>query len=514
MSTVEMWNETDDRLARWQDGASDLFNPILVKEVRQALKSRQFIITFLLLLTSAWVVTVGGLAWAGPLVEYTPAGYRFFMGYYFVLCVAAHVIVPISAYRSLLAERDFNTYDLLSITLLRPRQIVWGKLLGALLQVLMFFSAIAPFIAFTALMDGFDLPRAMLLIGVTLCISLAASMLGLMLATISRQRHLQGIISMIFIGALVSGLFSFQAAVIGENVVSQIEFNVDFWRVLGTLLLVGASYVVLFQEVAVSQLTFESDNRSSGIRVIATLQYLFWLIAIPIAARYFSRSPLLTSDVLSVYCVGAALHWTALGMFFCVEPDELSRRLKRRLPRNALLRLCLVPWLPGGGRGFLFLTLQLALLPMSIAVLSWWAKLISPDDIRRSLLLAGGCVGYVIFYLGLGSIIGRFFGALLAPAHVRVIMLLLFAAGVLAPYFPQLLQDRMPGGYQVIFASNPLETLSEVFLRGISDEVMTSLFLLMVAAGLVVAWLLPRMVAGVREIWTPVVAEVSVRGDS
>lgn len=514
MTSVELWNETDDRLARWQERASDLFNPILVKEVRQALKSRQFIVTFLLLLSSAWIVTVGGLAWAGPLVEYTPAGHRFFMGYYFVLCVAAHVVVPISAYRSLLAERDFNTYDLLSITLLRPRQIVWGKLLGALLQVLMFFSAVAPFIAFTALMDGFDLPRALLLIGGTLCVSLGASMLGLMLATVSRQRHLQGILSMFFIGALVSAFFAFQAAVIGENVVAQIEFNGDFWRVVGTLLLAGASYVVLFQEVAVSQLTFESDNRSTGIRVIAAIQYLFWLVALPIADRHFSRSLYLTDDLLGVYCVGAALHWTALGMFFCVEPDELSHRLKRKLPRSAFWRLCLVPWLPGGGRGLLFLVLQLALLPAVIAVLSWGLKLINPEDIRRTMLLSAGCAGYVIFYLGLGAAIGRVFGSLLQPAHVRVITLLLFAAGVLTPYFPQLLQDRMPRGYQVIFASNPLETLTEVYQRGTSDEVMTSLFLLLIAAGLVLAWLLPRMVVGVAEIWRPVLETAPVRGES
>ena len=35
-----------DRLDRWSDAASDWFNPILVKESRQALQSRQFAITF------------------------------------------------------------------------------------------------------------------------------------------------------------------------------------------------------------------------------------------------------------------------------------------------------------------------------------------------------------------------------------------------------------------------------------------------------------------------------------
>jgi hypothetical protein len=222
----------------------------------------------------------------------------------------------------------------------------------------------------------------------------------------------------------------------------------------------------------------------------------------------------LTGEVLTIYCVAAALHWTALGMFFCVEPDELSRRLKRRLPRNTLLRLCLVPWLPGGSRGLLLLVFQLALLPVAIVVLGYGLHMIEPGDVRRMLLLAAGCAGYVIFYLGLGAAIGQLFRPLLQPAHVRVITLLIFAAGVIGPYFPQLLQDRLPGGYEVLFVSNPLETLSEIDRGGVSGDVMMSMFILLIAAGLVLAWLLPRMVAGILEIWSPTITPPVTGGAS
>lgn len=503
MTTAAALTHPQDRIDQLMDRGSDLFNPILVKEVRQALKSRQFIITFLLLLGSAWIVTVGGLAWTGPMVEYTPAGYRFFMGYYFVLCVAAHIIVPIAAYRSLLAERDFNTFDLLSITLLKPRQMVWGKLLGALLQVLMFFSAIAPFVAFTSLMDGFDLPRALLLMGGTLCLSLGSSMLGLMLATVTRQRHLQGIVSMMFLGGLVSGFFAFQAAVVGENAVGQIDFDGDFWRVLGTSLLIGVSYVLLFQEVAVSQLTFESDNRSSGVRIIATVQYLCWLIGLPLAARHFTNGAMLADPVVSIYCVGAALHWTALGLSFVVEPDPLSRRLKRRLPANGLVRLLIAPWLPGGSRGFLLLLVQLMLLQYAVGFLIWGLGWIPATEARRTLLLSFGCAGYVLFYLGLGSAIGRLFSSILTPPHVRVVTLLLFAFGVVTPYFPMLLMDRPLQNYQLTYALNPMETLSEVYDHGTSNEVSIALFLLLIAVSLIVAWQARYVVNGLLEVWSP-----------
>ena len=44
----------------------DRLNPILVKETRQALKSRQFLITFVLLLFCAWGWSVLGIARIGP----------------------------------------------------------------------------------------------------------------------------------------------------------------------------------------------------------------------------------------------------------------------------------------------------------------------------------------------------------------------------------------------------------------------------------------------------------------
>ncbi|MEX2026788.1 MAG: hypothetical protein WEH44_05795, partial [Pirellulaceae bacterium] len=45
------------------DYLGDLLNPILVKEARQAMKSRQFSVTFALLLILGWIWTVGFIAY-------------------------------------------------------------------------------------------------------------------------------------------------------------------------------------------------------------------------------------------------------------------------------------------------------------------------------------------------------------------------------------------------------------------------------------------------------------------
>ncbi len=52
-----------DRLETWAEATSDWINPILVKEVRQALKSWTFMATFLFLLLASWCVSVFEECW-------------------------------------------------------------------------------------------------------------------------------------------------------------------------------------------------------------------------------------------------------------------------------------------------------------------------------------------------------------------------------------------------------------------------------------------------------------------
>ena len=140
--------------------AGDWLNPILVKETRQALKSFQFTITF--------VLRAGGVLdrddrrrgdhWAADFLRgrrrhaAACGTTRFWRFRWRSSCRYA-------AFRSLAAEREDNTYDLLSITTLKPRQIISGKLGSSVVQMGVYFSAITPCLAFTYLLRGIDLPQ-------------------------------------------------------------------------------------------------------------------------------------------------------------------------------------------------------------------------------------------------------------------------------------------------------------------------------------------------------------------
>ena len=108
--------------------ASEWLNPILVKEARQALKSRQFVVTFTLLLIFGWGWSLAGVAMLSQAAYYAPGGRFMLTGYFLILAVPLIVIVPFSAFRSLAAEREDGTFELLSITTLRARQIITANL--------------------------------------------------------------------------------------------------------------------------------------------------------------------------------------------------------------------------------------------------------------------------------------------------------------------------------------------------------------------------------------------------
>src|SRR5262245_13284365 len=120
------WQRLDERLGAW----SDRLNPILIKEARQAIRSRQFVATVLLLLLGSWAFSMLYLAYFGAAARYGALGRDLFYGYMIGLSAALLVVVPFGAFRSLAGEREDRTYELVAITNLGPRQIVLGKLLG------------------------------------------------------------------------------------------------------------------------------------------------------------------------------------------------------------------------------------------------------------------------------------------------------------------------------------------------------------------------------------------------
>jgi len=489
-------------------------NPILVKEARQSLKSRQFVVTFGLLLLCGWAWSFLGLVLMGPGASYTGKGPGMFMGYLVILAFPLLVIVPFGAFRSLALEQEERTYDLLSITGLTPRQIVSGKLGSVVLQMLIYLSAISPCLAFTYMLRGIAFPTILLLVLYLVLGSLGLSVIGLLVGTLTSEKHWQVVLSVLLIIGL---LWAFGGAWGLCHVVLQEELlevdTAEFWQVNAGLLTGYVTYFALVFYAAVAQITFPSDNRSTRLRVVMLVQHVCfagWMAWMTIAVEP-------ESEMLLVFLSLIGLHWYVMGALMTGEAPQLSPRVKRGLPQSFLGRVFLTWFNPGPGTGYLFAVCGAlgALVLVVIAVLARealgfgataprWGRW-SPGDSGRLLAFGVLTVAYLTVYLGVGLLVIRVLHRL---RHVAIflgvlIQIVLVGSGCAVPALVHTMsrQYYYDMGYSLLHVSNPFWTLMHVADDPtLPVETATLLVVVPLAALVVFVLNLPGVVREVRHV--------------
>jgi hypothetical protein len=481
--------------------AGDWLNPILVKETRQALKSFQFTTTFVLVLAACWVITIGGLAYIGPSVFFSASGGSLLIFYYAVLAFPLIVVVPYSAFRSLASEREDNTYDLLSITALRPRQIISGKLASSVVQMAVYFSAITPCLAFTYLLRGVDLPIIAVLMVFTFFGSLGLSMLGILLATLSEQRFAQVFVSVAFVAVLLMLLF--WAVPIAYGVINYSQFgDDDFWIFSAATATAYITSFALMFFASAGMISFSTENRSTPLRLCMLAQHGAWIgwMAYAWIINEYSL------DFLLLMAAMAAVYWCAMGAMLTSERPGMSQRIRRQLPKTFFGRLFL-SWLnPGPASGYMFTVANgsaiVAMGVLGIAVSSILNPAGGPPwptaDGLFYLLIVGW--GYCVAYLGMGMIA---IGLLRRVAQVNLfagvlIHFILVLAGSGIPTTIQLMSvDMRMMDYSYLQLPNPFWSLSHIADNGALTDGPT---LAVLVPAVAVCVLLLNMRAVIREL--------------
>ena len=491
-STPSGFSNEDDRApTRWGEGldrGGDLLNPILIKEVRQSFKSKQFLGSFWALLGVCWLIGACGLLFAGEAVEFGAVGGAFFTLFYSVLAFAVLLLVPYGAYRSVLNERLENTWEVLSVTALSPRQIVLGKIACAAMQTLVYFSAVAPFVAFCSLLQGFDPRTAAFFLAATAWGGVVASSFAVMLASVVRQKVWQGLLAGALGTALFGGVWLYIGSAFSGAMVQPLPFTEPafIWTVLAAVA-ISASYVVLFVNAAAAGLTFEADNRSTAVRVTVTAQ--FWLMVAGIAGLYVARPDLLGAAALAALAAFALGHWLFWAIVFAAEPDEMSRRVRRGAPKSKFLRALAAPWLPGGSRGVLLIWLHVA----AVAGLAAWARVARAPALELRISRPGSEVNgfgdlpaslsagdpwlqglycglaYVLIYTGLCALAMRIGSAILRdfpPVGARLIVLILGPMGLIPPTAARLMKFVRNDEATALDALTPVLLFPELASRG------------------------------------------------
>jgi hypothetical protein len=422
------------------------------------------------------------------------------------------VIVPYGAFRSLATEMEDRTYELLSITTLSARQVITGKLASAVLQMLVYLSAVLPCLGFTFLLRGIDLVTILMIVAYTVAASLGLSTLALLMATESKERYRQVLLNV----QVVVGLF---LAFWGASALCWIILDdeplpvadPEFWIVNAALATAYVSYLALFLLTAAAQLNFASSNRSTSIRYVMVLQ--FAAFAGWIGWTLFSVS--FFPEILLALLVVTGLHWYAMGVFLTGEPAELSPRVLRQLPHSLLGRVFHTWFNPGPATGYvLALGGYLAAIVLAALFVAArpalgiaaagppWAVWNASVSERLSYTAVLG-FSYLAFYLGLGKLLlgwlARFRPT--APIVRLPVHLVLLLAGTLGPLFTHLSASGFRRiEYSPLEATNPFWTLATVLDGRLPPSIGLSVLIMAVLAGAVVLANFPSVLREVRRV--------------
>lgn len=308
-------------------------NPIVVKELRQAVRSRYIVAIILLFLLASFGTLFASLFLAGSDDYY--AGRNVFMILSTVLLWTGILVIPVYAGVRLINERSGNKVDLLFVTTIKPRQIVLGKTLSGVVLVLLIFSVCAPFLMFSYLLRGIDLPSMLWILGLQFVICVLAVQAALFLATVPASRVFQVLLGLVGLAGLI-----LTACWLTVAMVQVIQFDIsfgapdEFWVALFTLAAIAVAVSILLFVCSVSLLTPAMANRTWRIRVYFTGLWLVSL-AVCLGVDYWSRMEeaflgwvAVTAVVLSI------MLWAVLS-----EKDTWTRRMRRHVPRSKLLRI-------------------------------------------------------------------------------------------------------------------------------------------------------------------------------
>src|SRR5262249_53147560 len=119
-----------------------------------------------------------------------------------ILLGTCMLLIPTYAGVRLAAEHSDSNVDLLFISTLRPRAIIAGKFQAPVVLILLILSACAPFMTFTYLLRGIDIPSILLVLGLDFLAVLLGTQLAIFLGAVPANWGLKVLLGLAGLGCL------------------------------------------------------------------------------------------------------------------------------------------------------------------------------------------------------------------------------------------------------------------------------------------------------------------------
>lgn len=245
-----------ERLDRFCDRWSEHFHPVVVKETRQSLRSWVFPAAFLSMLTLCLAGSMVLVVRSSDRLQYAELGPEFFRWHFGVLLGAVCGVTPLGLFRGVAAEFHGRTFEVLALTTLSAREIVFGKLKSATVQMGAYYFAAAPFVCFSYLLEGLSLPGVAAALLVASLAGLSACLGGLMFGSLARNAAWEtpGLLATVLLSAAFFAL-GFPVGVGAADGLTGWEMWGEICLGLGCFAYVFLFYGLLTLGIAISQFT-------------------------------------------------------------------------------------------------------------------------------------------------------------------------------------------------------------------------------------------------------------------
>jgi len=347
-------------------------NPIVIKELRQIVRSRYIVgILFLFLLvqlvaTGIALLTTSTLSILN-LDAALRAGREMFQILIVILTGACLLFIPSYTGHRLAMERNVSNMDLLFVTTIRPGAIIRGKLLAGMTITVLMFSATAPFMSFTYLLRGIDLPSIFVVLAFNFLVVIAAIELAMCLACVPASKPFKTLIGLAFTAGMITAtttLAVIESEMIDEGIGSQLR-SWDFWQpaliVLGILVSISGFLHVF----SISMISPSSSNRALPIRIYLAILWLIWGGVAIWAAIAESDADIIFAWLIPFIVL------LSMGILAAISENPVpSNRIRRNIPKRRVFARVAFLFYTGPAGGIISNVLLVAL-TFCISVYCW-----------------------------------------------------------------------------------------------------------------------------------------------
>ncbi|HYG22111.1 MAG TPA: hypothetical protein VEH04_04950 [Verrucomicrobiae bacterium] len=423
-------------------------NPVVVKELRQAVRSWA-VTGMLLLFLAVLFCTALGLLITQTVQFHVDqrVGASIFQVFTGILTGASLLFIPLYVGVRLAAERQDANLDLLYITTLTPARIIRGKFLCGAYMTVLFFSACMPFMAFTNLLRGVDLPTVAFILVCLFAVVCIAVQIAIFVACLPISRLFKVLLALFGIGWIMPAIawLTFVFYSMMQSGVGSLMGTSNFWNGFFLFFSLALAGTILLYLLSVALISPPSANRAFALRGYLTCA---WLIGCLVALYWVFK--IRTAQVILVWGL-ISLSLLALAMVVVVSNhDALSLRVRRDIPANPFKRATALLFFNGAAGGIIWISL-LSFITVGVMLIVLHGatdrtpafQTMSTDDLDEFTVSIIPTVLYALAYALTGLFLQRRFMPRRSPKLAGIFTVLIPAVLALAPNIALFFANRL-----------------------------------------------------------------------